>query len=553
MKKYFLVYFLFACILSIKAQGPTWEWVRTAKGNSVGSSVAAGPSTNVYCTGSMGDSIKISNTILTSQYNYSSFYLSKYKANGSLIWAKKPSPYGNISVKSMAIDASENIFLLGTYRSLAYMDTFTLGSYSNNGTDIVYLAKLDSSGKTLWVRTCGGNYYCNPEYVTVDSNGEPIICGIFQGDSISFNQIIIHNSDILTHSPGIFVAKYNTNGNALWAHHYGGNNNANDNVPTGLTCDASNNIYISGWFSSATLTFPTTTLTNSNAGNLDIFLAKLTPSGNFVWAKGWGGIGWDEGMAVGVDAAGYVYLAGDFESSSINFGSSVITNTNSSQWWGTALFVSKFDAAGNNIWAKSKNLCQVQSMGIDPLGNTYISGFMRDSATFGSNKLYGNFYLGIYDSNGSDVFGKDIKMKKAINGNNFVRSMYVSPKVNGAVYVTGGFDCKKIYPDTCTASNSDTTGYKSALLLVRTNTAIVGIKELTNENKLIIYPNPSNGKFNISIANQSFNFELYNSLGQKISPPYLIDEDEIEIDLSNYSPGIYFVKVGTMNRKLIKE
>jgi hypothetical protein len=67
------------------------------------------------------------------------------------------------------------------------------------------------------------------------------------------------------------------------------------------------------------------------------------------------------------------------------------------------------------------------------------------------------------------------------------------------------------------------------------------------------YPNPTTGKFILTYKMQWLAFEIYNSLGQKISVPSIINKLEIEIDLSSQPNGIYFIKVGSVARKVIKE
>lgn len=91
--------------------------------------------------------------------------------------------------------------------------------------------------------------------------------------------------------------------------------------------------------------------------------------------------------------------------------------------------------------------------------------------------------------------------------------------------------------------------------------AAVGIKELGNDDKsIVIYPNPSNGKFVISyksadLKNQKITLEVYNAIGEKIysNKPDLINQ--FIIDLTDHANGIYFVVFKTaeqvFSRKLI--
>lgn len=74
--------------------------------------------------------------------------------------------------------------------------------------------------------------------------------------------------------------------------------------------DASGNVYTTGNFS-GTVDFNTGTGTYNltSVGLLDIFISKLDASGNFVWAKNFGG---SSGNSIIVDALSNVYVTGYF-------------------------------------------------------------------------------------------------------------------------------------------------------------------------------------------------------------------------------------------------
>ena len=75
------------------------------------------------------------------------------------------------------------------------------------------------------------------------------------------------------------------------------------------TTDASGNVYVTGFYDSPSITFGTTTLTNLGGGN-DMYIVKYAASGNVLWAKGAGGSGIDLSRSISTDNAGNVYLTG---------------------------------------------------------------------------------------------------------------------------------------------------------------------------------------------------------------------------------------------------
>ena len=75
----------------------------------------------------------------------------------------------------------------------------------------------------------------------------------------------------------------------------------------------------------------------------------------------------------------------------------------------------------------------------------------------------------------------------------------------------------------------------------------VGVNNLIAENKISVYPNPSNGKIFVEIKDRTISFNegeinIYNSLGKNIYQEKLISE-RIQIDLSNEVKGVYFIKI----------
>lgn len=73
--------------------------------------------------------------------------------------------------------------------------------------------------------------------------------------------------------------------------------------------------------------------------------------------------------------------------------------------------------------------------------------------------------------------------------------------------------------------------------------SVTGVTEPILNSEITVYPNPSNGIFQIkSISSQINIIEITNVLGEKIYSAY-INCDKAEIDLSNQTKGVYFYKI----------
>lgn len=80
------------------------------------------------------------------------------------------------------------------------------------------------------------------------------------------------------------------------------------------------------------------------------------------------------------------------------------------------------------------------------------------------------------------------------------------------------------------------------------------VNEISQELSVSVFPNPSNGQFQLNIENlQSTNaiIEIYNATGEKVFSSN-VSKQEDEINLSNFSKGIYFIKV-TSDKKMSQQ
>jgi len=102
---------------------------------------------NVYTLGYFYDNITIGNNTLTSyEPGKRSPFIAKQDASGNVLWAKKIDHTDFISVKKIAIDTSDDLYIAGVFWGTVDFDGTTLIS-SDDGEDF-FLVKLNSSGQT---------------------------------------------------------------------------------------------------------------------------------------------------------------------------------------------------------------------------------------------------------------------------------------------------------------------------------------------------------------------------------------------------------------------
>ena len=353
-------------------------WVKSAGNNYLdeGKGVSTDANGNVYVTGVfMSQSITFG-TYTLSNVGDEDIFLVKYDSLGNVLWAKSfAGPQRDIS-KSICTDKNGDVYVTGFFRSTG----ITFGSISlvTNGSLDMFIVKCDTSGNVLWAKS-GGEALAEEGYVvSTDSNGDVYVIGTFASASITFGTTILHIDGGLD----IFIVKYNSSGNVLWAKSEGGNSG---DVCYGASIDVSDNLYVTGCFGSTSITFGTITLTR--VAHADLFLVKYNELGGVVWAKSVGGNDLDMGAGISVDKSKNIYVTGNFNSDSITFGTTTLNKTGSIG----DIFIAKFDSLGDALWAKSVGGGQfVMSKGIssEANGNVYITGYFHSSPiTFGTTTL----------------------------------------------------------------------------------------------------------------------------------------------------------------------
>src|SRR4051812_42014328 len=169
--KYPLSFLILICCTSLFAQAPNWQWTRTdmAGGNygNEGFCVATDLNGNVFVTGWIQSPVvsfgpfSLNNTSV----GHSDIFLTKYDANGNVLWAKSAGGTENDRAYSVATDAAGNVFIAGCFYSPAII--FGADTLVNSSTDDdIFLAKYDANGNVLWARRAGAGGDDRALYVT---------------------------------------------------------------------------------------------------------------------------------------------------------------------------------------------------------------------------------------------------------------------------------------------------------------------------------------------------------------------------------------------------
>ena len=289
------------------------------------------------------------------------------------------SEYGN----SVVTDASGNVYLAGAFNGTVDFDpsinTFNLTSA---GSTDIFIIKLDASGNFVWAKSMGSFGLDSAIAMAIDSSGNIYLTGYYS-QTVDFDLGAGVFNLTASGFYDVFINKIDSSGNFVWAKSIGG---TSADVGYSIALDGSGNIYTTGSFAVAADFDPNagTFTLNSSGSTPDIFVSKLDAAGNFVWAKAMGGSGInDYGYDIAVDVNGNVYTSGSYNVTADfdpGAGSFVLTSAGNID-----IFISKLDASGNFVWAKSMGGSQdenAKSLVLDSNANIFLGGYFNGTADF---------------------------------------------------------------------------------------------------------------------------------------------------------------------------
>ena len=529
------IIFAILCI-SANAQSPNFVWAKGAggTGDEYGASTSTDALGNVYVTGSFYSSTLSFGTITLTNAGDADIFIVKYGVAGNVLWAKSSGGIGTDAGNSTCTDSYGNVYVTGYF----YSSTISFGTITltNAGNRDIFIVKYDPSGNVIWAKSAGNTNYENGLSNSIDVMGNVYLTGNYQSPTITFGAITLTNT-ANNGGSDIFIVKYDSSGNVLWAKNEGGFGN---DFGTSITTDNSSNVFVTGFYNSTSITFGTITLTNpSSIGYANMYIVKYDTQGNLLWAKSVDGTAGNVSYSASTDALGNVFVTG-YYISSIIFGTIQLNNTGKEE-----MFIVKYDSSGNPLWANGVgNAGKVVGYKTctDYNGNVYVSGnFTYYPITFGTITLAnaGNddIYIVKYDALGNVLWAK----RKGSTGDEV--GLGISSNLFGTVYITGSFDSPSITIGGTTLTNAG--HYDMFIAKLSTTT---GIEESAFDAGIKIYPNPTSGFINIDLKNilgKNISFELYNMLGEILEKQSLIN-NETQVQL-NVPAGMYFVRLYSDN------
>ena len=386
-----------------------------------------------------------------------------------LKWIKQMGGTSGDIGKAIAVDAYGNVFTTGSFQGTCDFDPSSgvFNLTTSTGSADAFISKLDGFGNFVWAKKFDGpDVNVSGSAIAADKLGNLYVLGNFRG-TVDFDPgANTHNlSSVSTTHSDVFITKLDGSGNFIWAKSMGGNGQE-----SGLSLVISNSgfIFSTGiYYGSADFDPGSGTYILNAVGDADVFVSKLDSTGNFVWAKGFGGKGYEGGTSMSLDEVGNIYITGSFFDT-VDFDTGPGLFSLSSLGGGSNIFITKLDHLGAFTWAKSigadgpvgesGNAIAVNGYGI------YITGYFAGTVDF--DPAGGVANLSAPGSFGNaDIFvlklGLDGKFQWARNmgGKLSDKGSSIAVDSRGSVLVTGTFTDTADFDPGSTVNNFASAGF----------------------------------------------------------------------------------------------
>ncbi|NBR06476.1 MAG: hypothetical protein EBT92_11965 [Planctomycetes bacterium] len=329
--------------------------------------------------------------------------------------------------RGIAVDGKGNIYLTGEFTGTATFGEFTLTS--NNMMDF-FIAKVDSRGKFLWVRSGGGSKIDRGYAITVDDAGNSYVTGHYESTDAKFGDVSLPNSG----DYDIFVAKYDSSGKMLWIKTAGGKGY---DYGHGIAVDSLGNLFVTGALAGEG-TFDEVKL--SEPGSSRVFCARYTTEGKILWVKTTQGKGNSSGHGIAVDGKGNCFLGGHTGGDGF-FGDFKLTNS-----MGRDILVAKLDASGKVHWVAQghgSSGAMIHEITADTNGNVWASGMFKGELKLKDrvvkSKGDSDILLMSFGSDGSELW------TKTAGGPGIDYGLGVATDNHGNSFLTGSFTATVLF------------------------------------------------------------------------------------------------------------
>ncbi len=337
-------------------------------------------------------------------------FVSRFAPDGQPQWTNIYGGPGDDRLRAAAFDSKGAAIIAGLTIAEPEDDHFAFDETSHQlfgGLD-AYYAKISEEGEVLFSNVFGGEGDELLLAAAADYEDNVLVGGSFSSTFVDLGSGPVQNSqDTAQHD--VLVARLTPAGDPIWTRAFGG---PGADYVHSIAADDAGNVYVTGGISVYGMTVGAEELTS--AGERDIWVAKLDPAGEPLWARSFGGKKHDAAHALAVSPAGDVYVTGSLQSEMVNFGGENIYHVGSVE--SHDIFLIKLDTDGNHVWSHGFGGVEwdlAKSVTLGPDETVYITGALFSPAlSLGGEELTGagpgnnevDALAAAYDSDGQHLW-----------------------------------------------------------------------------------------------------------------------------------------------------
>jgi hypothetical protein len=306
---------------------------------------------------------------------------------------------------------------------------------TSSGLSDIFILKLNSAGKLIWVKQIGGRGSDEATAMTTDKLGNIYIAGGFS-ETVDFDPGLQKADRKAVGDMDIFLMKLNADGSFAWAKAAGGNS---FDIALSITADENGHLFSTGIFTESCDFGATEKVRLTASGSYDAFICSYDASGSFSWTKKLGGQGADIGQRIVCDDAGNVYATGDFSGAAECMDKKVVSSGNMD------VYLVKMDVKGNMQWITSFGGLKdemVFSIALDSKHNILLTGSFGDTVAVGEGTMVSgarshgkeDVFIASYNAAGKPVWFKGMGGPRSDCG------YAIAADDRDNIYVTGKYE-----------------------------------------------------------------------------------------------------------------
>ncbi|MBK8145447.1 MAG: SBBP repeat-containing protein [Bacteroidetes bacterium] len=513
-------------------------------------------------------------------------FVLKLDSSGNFLWVRELGAQGSTDEEAhcLTIDNVGNVYTTGYFNSTADFDPGpAIYNLSPLAQVNAFISKLDMNGNFVWAKAIGSSF---GRSIAVDSSNNVCITGWFSGTTDFDPGPLVYNLS----SNGLydaFILKLNSNGDFSWVKQIG--SSGYDAIQS-ISTDMQGNVYTFGGVSDTVDFDPGVTQFILSSNGNSYFVLKLDSNGNFVWVEQFAENAasyWRNKM--NVKPNGSIYLTGMYNGIG-DFDPGIAVN-NLPTFGSEDLFILKMNVCGQNYAANYSGCDSTIVNGINYTSSTSYTSINNsqdgcDSNTVVNIVIHHPTYSTViqqncdtsYTLNGQTYTTSGTYFQNFLNQNgcdsiitlylNFITidtNVYQGGPVLYAIATNATYQWISCNPfqeligETNQTFTAQTNGDYALIVTINgcTDTSfchtVMGLNtnDLSKTNSIQLFPNPVKKMLQV-FSDLKVRKEIYNSMGQLLYTTKIASYQD-EIDMSPYSSGIYYIKVGTIAKKFIVE